>query len=54
LLNQNAPSRGTGILAMFVDLDPEPLAEFRPWLVEDMFAARLDIGFHACARYDLI
>jgi hypothetical protein len=54
LINQNTPSRGTGILAMFVDLEPGPLAEFRLWLAEDMFAARLDIGFHACASYDLI
>jgi len=54
LLNHDAPSRGTGVLAMFVDLAAEPLAEFRPWLADDMFAARLEIGFHACASYDLI
>ena len=39
--------RGTGMLAMFVDLDDEWHKEFRTWLQEDMFTARLNIGFHA-------
>ena len=46
--------RGTGMLAMFVDLDDEWHKEFRTWLQEDMFTARLNLGFHACASYDLI
>lgn len=50
----NGPTRGTGMLAMFVDLEPKWHQEFREWLTRDMFAARLKIGFHACASYDLI
>lgn len=46
-------SRGTGLLALFCDLDPRWHAEFRQWLEEDMFPARLAIGFRACASYDL-
>ena len=45
---------GTGMLAMFVNLDTEWHKEFRTWLQEDMFTARLNIGFNACASYDLI
>ena len=49
---ENGPTRGTGMLAMFVDLDDSYHGEFWDWLTRDMFTARLDIGFHACASYD--
>ncbi len=42
------------MLAMFVNLDERWHDEFRDWLQEDMFAARLNIGFHACASFDII
>ena len=45
---------GTGMLAMFVNLNDEWQEEFRIWLQENMFTARLNIGFHACASYDLV
>lgn len=45
---------GTGLLAIFCDLDMPDRADFRPWLGEDMFPARMAIGFNACASYDLI
>ena len=47
-------SGGTGLLAIFCDLDEADRADFRPWLGEDMFPARMAIGFTACASYDLI
>ena len=47
-------TQGTGMLAMFVNLDQELHAEFRVWLEQDMFTARINIGFEACASYDLI
>ena len=46
--------QGTGMLAMFVNLDQKWRNDFRIWLKEDMFTARLNIGFQACASYDLI
>jgi hypothetical protein len=45
---------GTGLLAIFCDLDVPDRADFRPWLHDDMFPARMAIGFNACASYDLI
>lgn len=50
----SSPSRGTGLLALFCDLEAQWREEFRQWLVEDMFPARLAIGFRACASYDLV
>jgi len=50
----NTAQQGTGMLAMFVNLDPGWRDEFRVWLKEDMFTARMKIGFHACASYDLL
>ena len=47
-------SGGTGLLAIFCDLDVADRADFRPWLTEDMFPARMAIGFNACASYDRI
>ena len=41
--------QGTGMLAMFVNLDQKWRNDFRIWLKEDMFTARLNIGFQACA-----
>ena len=48
------PQRGTGLLALFVDLHEQWHEEFRHWLQEDMFPARLKIGFIQCASYDLV
>lgn len=48
------PSGGTGLLMLFCNLDPAWHDAFRRWLVEDMFPARLAIGFNACASYDRI
>lgn len=48
------PIGGTGLLAIFCDLDEVDQADFRPWLAEDMFPARMQIGFNACASYDRI
>ena len=47
-------TQGTGMLAMFVNLDQEYRKEFRVWLKQDMFTARIKIGFEACASYDLL
>jgi len=47
-------SGGTGLLAIFCDLDDVDRADFRPWLTEDMFPARMEIGFNACASYDRV
>jgi hypothetical protein len=44
---------GTGLLAVFCDLAPEHLDEFRPWLVEEMFPPRMAIGFGPAASFDL-
>lgn len=51
---RDAALGGTGLLAIFCDLDEADLADFRPWLVEDMFPPRLQIGFTACASYDRV
>jgi len=48
------PLGGSGMLAIFCDLAPEDQADFRPWLSEDMFPARIDIGFNACASFDRV
>ena len=50
----NTAQQGTGMLAMFVNLDPRWRDDFRIWLKEDMFSARMNIGFNACASYDLL
>ncbi|MBO6782762.1 MAG: hypothetical protein JJ899_05740 [Alphaproteobacteria bacterium] len=51
---RDTPSGGTGLLAIFCDLDEADRADFRPWLVEDMFPPRRAIGFTACASYDRV
>ena len=48
------PKIGTGVLAVFCDLAPEWLPDFRPWLAEDMFPPRMAIGFGPAATFDLI
>ena len=48
------PSGGTGLLAVFCDLEEADRGDFRPWLTEDMFPARRAIGFSACASYDKV
>lgn len=50
----DSPQGGSGLLAIFCDLDAPDRADFRPWLAEDMFPARKAIGFNACASYDRI
>ncbi|MEH6754091.1 MAG: hypothetical protein V7788_07995 [Alphaproteobacteria bacterium] len=50
----DSPTGGTGLLAIFCDLDESDKTDFRPWLTEDMFPARMAIGFDACASFDLI
>jgi hypothetical protein len=51
---KDIPQTGSGMLAIFCDLAIEDQAEFRPWLTEDMFPARVGIGFNACASFDRI
>ena len=48
------PNSGSAMLAMFCDLASEDKGDFRPWLAEDMFPARLNIGFINCGSFDLI
>lgn len=48
------PQGGSGMLAVFCDLALEDQADFRPWLSEDMFPARVEIGFQACGSFDRI
>ena len=48
------PNNGSAMLAIFCDLSPEDQSQFRPWLLEDMFPARLKIGFRNCASFDLV
>lgn len=45
---------GTGLLAVFVDLDVEDRPGFRPFLAEDMFPPRREIGFGPAASFDRI
>ena len=47
----NKPANGSGLLAIFCDLDPKDQKEFYPWLVNEMFPARLKIGFNSCASF---
>ena len=47
------PNNGSAMLAVFCDLALKDQADFRPWLVEDMFPARLNIGFKNCASFNL-
>ncbi|MDE0779508.1 MAG: hypothetical protein OSB67_02030 [Alphaproteobacteria bacterium] len=51
---KDSPESGSGLLAIFCDLDEPDRADFRPWLSEDMFPTRNAIGFNTCASYDLI
>jgi hypothetical protein len=48
------PRGGSGMLAVFCDLAEKDQLDFRPWLSEDMFPARVDIGFTACASFDRV
>ena len=48
------PNNGSAMLAIFCDLSDEDKKDFRPWLAEDMFPARLNIGFTNCASFSLI
>ena len=48
------PANGSGLLAIFCDLDPKDQKEFYPWLMNEMFPARLKIGFNSCASFEKI
>ena len=50
----DTPTNGSAMLAIFCNLATEDQADFRPWLSEDMFPARLNIGFKNCASFNLI
>jgi hypothetical protein len=50
----DTPANGSAMLAIFCNLATEDQADFRPWLSEDMFPARLNIGFKNCASFNLI
>ncbi len=43
-----------GMLAIFCDMGDQWHEEFRMWLSEDMFPARMRIGFPACSSYDAV
>ena len=43
-----------GLLAVFVDLEPEHRAEFREFLAEDMFPPRAAIGFGPGGSFDRV
>ena len=47
-------SQSHGILCIFCDLNESDKEDFRPWLTEDMFPARINIGFNCCASFDLL
>ena len=47
-------SHRMGMLALFCDMGDQWREEFRMWLSEDMFPARMGIGFPACASYDAL
>jgi hypothetical protein len=53
MLNDRALG-GTGLLAIFCDLADSDKPGFRPWLSEDMFPARMNIGFNACGSFDKV
>lgn len=50
----NKPINGSGLLAIFCDLVKEDQKEFYPWLLNEMFPARLKIGFNSCASFEKI
>ncbi len=50
----NKPANGSGLLAILCDLDPKEQIEFHPWLLNEMFPARLKIGFNSCASFEKI
>lgn len=47
------PNDGSAMLAVFCDLDFKDQADFKSWLSEDMFPARLNIGFKNCASFNM-
>lgn len=50
----NKPINGSGLLAIFCNLNKEDQNEFHPWLLNEMFPARLKIGFNSCASFEKI
>jgi len=49
-----AAGQSHGLLALFCDMEEKWREEFRAWLAEDMFPARLKAGLFACASYDAV
>jgi len=50
----NKPINGSGLLAIFCNLNEEDQNEFHPWLLNEMFPARLKISFNSCASFEKI
>jgi len=50
----NKPINGSGLLAIFCNLNEEDQNEFHPWLFNEMFPARLKISFNSCASFEKI
>ena len=48
------PINGSGLLAIFCNLNKEDQIEFHPWLLNEMFPARLKIGFNSCASFEKV
>jgi hypothetical protein len=48
------PINGSGLLAIFCNLNEEDQKEFHPWLLNEMFPARLKIGFNSCASFEKV
>lgn len=48
------PINGSGLLAIFCNLNEKDQKEFHPWLLNEMFPARLKIGFNSCASFEKI
>ncbi|MFT7475309.1 MAG: hypothetical protein ACI81L_002247, partial [Verrucomicrobiales bacterium] len=51
---RSSSAAGTGLLAIFVDLDVDDRPGFRPFLAEDMFPPRRNIGLGPMASYDIL
>ncbi len=50
----NSHEYPSALLAIFCNLEDNDQKNFLPWLKEEMFQARIDIGFKSCATFELI
>lgn len=50
----NKAINGSGLLAIFCNLNQKDQNEFHAWLLNEMFPARLKIGFNSCASFEKI